>query len=364
MAVRLRERIHERRPSTLVVTYAEGLRLLRGPLVRAWAACALTLALAVPFLLDRFFVHLMNLSLIAVVGAVALNLLTGTIGLISLGQAAFLATGGFTAALMVHYWNAPIVATLPAAALAGGVLGALVGIPSLRLRAVYVAVTTLALHFAVVLGANELQFRTAAYAGLVMPRPALGPIRLAQPEDWYYLLLAFALAAIVIGANLRRTRIGRAWMAIHDHEVAAEALGVALARSKLQAMILTSAMVSVAGALAGYYAGVVSAETYTIELALAYLAMIIIGGLGRVLGAVLGAFFITWLGYVVEEGLRGVGIEVGPGKISGLRTALYSALVIGFLLFEPGGLAELWTRIRNYIALWPFRTLPLQQRER
>lgn len=352
------------KPASLTVDYGQDLRIIRSPFMWFWTVTGLAVALLLPAVAPPFYVHLANLALLAVIGAVALNLLTGTAGLISLGHAAFLATGGFTAAGLVYFYSAPLIVTVPAAAVAGGILGVLVGLPSLRLKGIYLAVTTLALHFAVVLGVTAFQSQAVQSAGIVMPAPSLGPIRLGSRTAWYYLFLVLALVTVVAAANLLRTRMGRAWTAIHDRDVAAEALGVGLTRAKLAVFLFTSAVTAAAGALGGYYAKVVTAESYTLELAIAYLAMIIIGGMGSVLGSVLGAMFVTWLPYGVEQVLLILGVEVGAGRISGVQTAVFAVLIILFLLFEPAGLVELWRRLRNYLAMWPFRFLPLQQRER
>lgn len=361
----LAARLHRLRdPSTLIVGYGPDLRVIRSRFGVVCALLALAIAVALPAFVGPFHLRLLNLSLIAVVGAVALNLLVGTAGLISLGQAAFLALGAFTAGGLVHYTDAPAWVTLPAATLAGAALGLVVGVPSLRLKHLYLAVTTFVLHFAVVLGATAFQAQAVQSAGIVMPTFELGPIALESRTDWYYFVLALALIAIVVGVNLLRSRIGRSWAALRDRDIAAEALGVSITRAKLSAFVFTSAVVSFAGAISGYFAGVVSAETYTLELAISYLAMIIIGGLGSVLGAVLGAFLITWLPYLIDETLRAFGFEVGPGRISGIHDGVFALLILGFLLFEPRGLAELWRRLRTYVTLWPFRYVPLERRER
>ena len=351
-------------PSTLVVGYGRDIRIIKSRFALLCAVAGLGVALVLPSILSSVHLHLVNLSLIAVVGAVALNLLVGTAGLISLGQAAFLAAGAFAAGALVHYADASPWLTLPAATLAGAVLGLVVGVPSLRLRHLYLAVTTFVLHFAVVLGATAFQAEAVKSAGLVMPTLQLGPIELERRTQWFYFLLVLAVIAVVIGLNLLRSRIGRSWAALRDRDIAAEALGVSITRAKLSAFVFTSAMVSFAGAVSAYYSGVVSSESYTLELAIAYLAMIIIGGLGSVLGAVLGAFFITWLPYLIDETLRGIGVEVGPGRISGVHGAVFAVLIIGFLLLEPRGMAEIWRRVRTYFALWPFRYVPLERRER
>lgn len=351
------------RPASLLISQEQSFRLVPTRFSRGWVVVGIGAASLVPFLFSGFIVHLFNLTWISVVGAIAINLLTGKAGLVSLGHAAFLAIGAFTSAHLATDYGMPIWLTLPAAAAGGGLVGFLVGLPSLRLKALYIAVTTFALHFAVVLGASVWQGRTASFSGITMPDPVLpGGLVLQGPSDWYFPLLSLALATIILSANLRRSRTGRAWIAIHDREVAAETLGINLVFSKLAVFVLSSAMTGVAGAVSGYYLGVVSSESYTIELAISYLAMIIIGGLGRLLGAILGAFFVTWLPYVVEEASRQAGLGVGAGRITGLQATIFAAIVILFMLFEPGGLAAIWDRFRNFATLWPFRILPLQQR--
>jgi branched-chain amino acid transport system permease protein len=353
-----------REPSTLIVGYGSDLRAVKSRFAAACAIVGIVAALLLPTAIEPFHLHLVNLSLLAVVGAVALNLLVGTAGLISLGQAAFLAAGAFSAGALVHYTDAPPIVTLPAATLSGALLGLIVGVPSLRLKHLYLAVTTFVLHFAVVLGATAFQAQAVKSAGIVMPPLEFGPVELTSRTDWYYFALFLALVSVVIGVNLLRSRIGRSWAALRDRDIAAEALGVSITRAKLSAFVFTSAMVSFSGAVSGYYGGVVSAEGYTLELAISFLAMIIIGGLGSVLGAVLGAFLITWLPYLIDEFMRAAGIEVGPGRISGIHDGVFAILILGFLLLEPRGLAELWRRFRSYVSLWPFRYVPLERRER
>ena len=222
-------------------------------------------------------------------------MLTGNARLVSLGQAAFLGIGAFAAGLLQRAYGVPFPLALCAAAIAGATAGLLIALLSLRLRALYVAVTTLVLHFAVVTFFSFVQAVFLDSSGIILPLPSLGFIELRTPVQWYYFLLANAVLIVLGALNLLRSFIGRRWIAVGEHDLAAEALGVSVARAKLSVFAVTSAVVAFAGALSAYYVGTVSFESYNFALAISYLAMIIVGGIGSVLGSILGAVFITLL---------------------------------------------------------------------
>ena len=321
---------------------------LGGLLLAAW-----------PFLVNSFWLHLSNLALIAMVGAVGLNLLSGNARLISLGQAAVLAVGGFTAGTVGEQMNMPFVISLLASLVTGGLTGLLVGIPSLRLKAIYVAITTLALHYGVTTAVSIYQAESVKSAGIIMPVPRI-IVELAQPRPWFYVLAAIAALVMLAALNLQRSFLGRRWIAVADHEVAARSAGINVARAKLSAFVISSAIVSLAGALGAYYEGVLTAETYDLQLAIVYLAMIIVGGVGSVLGSILGALSLTFLPYLLDFLLRLIGVVLSGGSINGLHSVTYGALILGFLIFEPLGLAAMWYRLRNTAMLWPLKYTRLE----
>jgi branched-chain amino acid transport system permease protein len=183
--------------------------------------------------------------------------------------------------------------------------------------------------------------------------------RIASAHVWYFILLFTAAAALLICLNLMRSRTGRAWRAIRDHETVAEALAIDIASYKLLAFVISSAMTAIAGALFAYYHNFVSVEAFSLFVTMSYVAMIIIGGMGSLLGALLGAVFVTLLPYIIEFGLRAL---PAPQGYAGMLFAVnYSALAIvmmAFLLFEPLGLVGIWRRIQNYLLLWPFKYRP------
>jgi branched-chain amino acid transport system permease protein len=311
--------------------------------------------LLLPRFLSTFWIHLANGCLIAIIGAVALNILTGNARLVSLGQAAFLGIGAFAAGLLQRAYNVPFPVALAAAAIAGGVVGFVIALLSLRLRVLYVAVTTLVLHFAVTTIFSFVQAVFLDSSGIILPLPNLGLIELQTPIQWYYFLLPIATLIVLGALNLLRSFIGRRWTAVGEHDVAAEALGVAVRRAKLSVFVVTSSVTAFAGALSAYYVGTVSFESYHFGLAIMYLAMIIVGGVGSVLGSILGAVFITLLPYVLDQMFLFLDLRLRANVLAGIHQIVFGGLIVAFLLFEPRGLAEIWRRVRSAAADWPFR---------
>ena len=288
-------------PSSLPSSMGRTLALRRGRAQWLTIALATIAVLLLPRVLSVFSIHLANGCLLAIIGAVALNILTGNARLVSLGQAAFLGIGAFTAGLLQRSYNIPIPITMAAAAVAGGMVGIVIALLSMRLRVLYVAVTTLVLHFAVITFFSFVQAVFLDSSGIILPLPNLGFMELQTPTQWYYFLLATATLIVLGALNLLRSFIGRRWIAVGEHDVAAEALGISVRWAKLSVFTVTSAVIAFAGALSAYYVGTVSFESYNFGLAIAYLAMIIIGGVGSVLGSVLGAIFITLLPFVLDQ---------------------------------------------------------------
>src|SRR5260221_3576810 len=346
----------------LRTNYLQSNEVLQRPYQKVLVALILMAAVSLPFMSSGFFVHLLCLSFLSAIGALGLMLLTGFCGQISLGHAAFLAVGGYTTVILSNHGEMPFVLVVPAAALAGAVLGFIVGLPSLRFRGVYLAISTLAMHYAIIFFATVFQtnFTRSASAGITIPDPSIGPFVLKGDLKWYYFLLVVVTLVTIACVNLMRTQPGRAWMAIRDREIAAEALGINLARYKLLAFMVSSTLASMSGSLMAYYSNVVTVEAFTLELAVIYVAMIIVGGMGSILGALMGAVFITLLPYGIDTAFEFLPRSWRFGStVFGVQVGAVGACIILFLLFEPKGLAEIWRRIETYFDRWPFRYRPL-----
>jgi branched-chain amino acid transport system permease protein len=343
-------------PSTLRTDFRDDIQLLDSGFVRFWAAAGLSLAVLLPLALTTFWTGVANQVFIAVIGALALNLLMGTTGQISLGHAGFVAAGAFTVAALIRHFEAPIAVTLLAAAVVGAALGVLVGLPALRLKGLYLAVSTLAAHFVIIAGVGQYQSAISYGSGFTIPSPSIFGLEIGSERAWYFFLLPFTLGVVLLNLNWLRSAYGRAWLAIRHRDIAAEALGINVALYKLLAFSASTSLTCVAGALWAYHTAFVSVEAFDFGMLIQYLAMVIIGGLGSVLGACLGALFVVGLPQIISiladkiPFLQSLG-----GKTFDLQVGVFGAVMLLFLIFEPRGLAGVWARVRFYFQLWPFK---------
>jgi branched-chain amino acid transport system permease protein len=342
-------------------SYAADMALYPLPIAR-WTVAAIILlfAVIVPLSLHEYYLSIINLSLIAIVGALGLNILVGYTGQISVGHAAFMSVGAYTAANLAVKLGLPFWITLPAGGLMAALIGAIVGIPSLRIKGLYLAIATLAGQLIIEWIINHTPaISGGAQASIQVPRPTLFGTELRTQGQLYFFLLFFAALAIVATLNLVRSRIGRAFVAIRDQDIAAEIIGINIYRYKLLSFAISSFYAGVCGVLYTYYLGIANYEQFQIVVSIDYLAMIIIGGLGSVLGSILGAVFVTMLPIVLRLAMEPLaGLFFSPGEMSSViastRLVLFGGLIIFFLVVEPEGLNRLWRNIRNYFRVWPF----------
>jgi len=317
----------------------------------------LGLALAVlPGLLTSYWLDVVNRIGIAIVGAVGLNILTGFAGQISIGHAAFLAVGAYATANLAGREGWPFWLVLPVAGLVTALAGMVFGVPSLRLKGLYLAMATLAAHFIVEFTVQHWDGLTGGVAGMSVPPPRLGALSLDTDARLFYVIFAVVVAGVAFATNLFRTRVGRAFVAIRDRDVSAEVLGVNIFRHKLLAFGVSSFYAGLAGGLLAYQAKIITPENFPIGVAIDYLAMIIIGGLGSVLGSVFGAVFMTLLPEVLRLGFTALS-GLSPkliGAFASIREGVFGLLIILFLIFEPDGLAARWRTVKDYFRVWPF----------
>lgn len=311
----------------------------------AWLAASATALAALPFVGSPFQVDLACQVLLACIGALSLMLLTGFAGQISLGHGGLLAAGAFTVGILYRELHAGFWVTLPAAALCGALLGLIFGLPSLRLRGLYLAVSTLGLHFLVIYLGGEYEVKRGYSTGIVIDPPRMFGAELSSARHWYFILLSAAAVALILSINLLRSRTGRAWSAIQSQQTVAESLGVDVSRFKLIAFVITSSMTAVAGALFAYYRGFVSIEAFSLYLAIQYVAMVIIGGMGSLAGALFGALFVTVFPYVIEWALKALRFSDNYASSAfAINYAAFGVVMIIFLTLEPTGLVGLWRR--------------------
>ena len=345
----------------LKTSYPRDSALAGTAFLRTWLAVFGAAALAFPLVATPLLIDLACRTAIAVVGAHALNLLTGYTGLVSLGHAGLIAAGAFTSAILVEELKAPFGVAFGSSIVVGALLGLVVGIPSLRLKGLYLALSTLALHFVILYLVGEYQSGRGFATGLLVPRPAVGAFTLSGATAWYYALLGAAALTTLFCLNLVRTRPGRAWMAIRDRDIAAATTGVNVTYYKLLAFVVSSALTAFCGSLWAYYNGFVSVEAFSFFMTIEYIAMIIIGGMGSILGSILGAFFVTVLPYAVDAAVNALPV---PARLHthlfAVKFGAFGLLMALFLVLEPRGLVRIWSRVKTYFDLWPFRYHPLK----
>jgi branched-chain amino acid transport system permease protein len=345
-------------------TYKDDEKVFQTLWLKCWmGALLLFLFAGVPFVapylsgLFGFSVqHMANMIGIFVIGAHGLNLLTGYTGQISLGHGAFMGVGAYTSSILFMKAGWPFWLSLPAAGLVTAGVGMIFGVPSLRLRGLYLAIATMAAQFIIEYAMRNWTSLTGGSAGLNVDRPSFLGFALDTDRSYYYLILVLAIASTLFLKNLLRTKTGRAMVAIRDRYLSAEIMGVNLFKYRLLAFGISSFYVGVAGGLFAHYNLVVSDEAFTIGLSIQYLAMVIIGGLGHVLGAIFGTIFMVLLPEVLRIPTE-ILSNIYPNifAIFGtLRELVFGLVIVLFLIFEPDGLAARWHTIRAYWKLWPF----------
>jgi branched-chain amino acid transport system permease protein len=342
-------------------TYEGDMALYPVPLARYASLGAVVLLLLLPLALDSHAMSLVNLMVLASIGAIGLNLLVGYTGQVSLGQGAFMMVGSYAAALCTLRLGAPFWVGLIAGGAVAALVGTFFGIPSLRIKGLYLAIATLAAQFIIEWTINHSTWISGGVQSTIyVPTPTFFGLEINSEYRRYYMVLVVAIIAYVAAMNLVRSRVGRAFIAVRDRDVAAEIIGVDIFRYKLLAFAVSSFYAGVAGALWTYYLKIANYEHFTLSTSVSYLAMIIIGGLGSVLGSVFGAVFITLLPialvYVVEgtAALFGFHYASIANILANLRLIIFGALIILFLAIEPEGLYRMWGNIRRYFRLWPF----------
>jgi branched-chain amino acid transport system permease protein len=342
-------------------SYASDMALYPLPIARGTVIALLVLFIViVPLVFGEYYLSIINLVLISIVGALGLNILVGYTGQISIGHAAFMSVGAYTAANLAVRAGLPFWITLPAGGLMAAIVGAVVGIPSLRIKGLYLAIATLAGQLIIEWIINHVPWISGGtQASIQVPRPSLFGFEMKTQGELYFFLLFFALIAIVAALNLVRSRIGRAFVAIRDQDIAAEIIGIDIFRYKLIAFAISSFYAGVCGVLYTYYFGIANYEQFQLGVSIEYLAMIIIGGLGSVLGSILGAAFVALLPLVIRTVMESVGgfffaANEMATVVSSMRLVIFGALIIVFLVLEPEGLNRLWRNIRNYFRVWPF----------
>jgi branched-chain amino acid transport system permease protein len=347
-------------------TYRADMALYPVPLQRyTIIAVIIIFYILFPLLANEYALNLASLIGIACISAIGLNILTGYTGQISVGHAAFMMVGAYTAAILNTRYGVSFLLCIPAAGIMAALVGSFFGSPSLRVKGLYLAIATLAAQFIIEWTINHWTWVSGgAFSSIYVNPPDLFGWTPATKDAEaimrykYYIIFVFLAMAVVFALNLVRSPVGRAFVAIRDQDIAAEIIGINIFRYKITAFAISSFYAGVGGALYCFFYEVANYESFTLIISIDYLAMIIIGGLGSVLGSILGAIFISLLpialdilgAWVGETFLGGVNTEI----MANVQVVTFGALIIFFIVVEPEGLNRLYRNIKSYFRVWPF----------
>ncbi len=343
--------------------YFEDVQFLKDRTQKVWFGILLLSLILFPFLSPNYYIYLVNYIAINIIVTVGLNLLIGYTGQISLGHAGFFAIGAYATVLLMLKLHIPfLVAILLAGFLAAG-FGFLLGLPALRLEGPYLAIATLGFGMAVTTIIGRFPF-FGGHMGLQAPALTIGPWVAKTDREIYFVIITFTVLLTLAARNLTRTRIGRAFVAIRDSDIAAEALGVNIAYYKTLAFAISAFYAGVAGGLMAFVLGFINPNMFDLVLSILFLAMVVVGGPGTILGSVMGAALVSFLNIKLEavQNIPGIGellvtISNKWMSISGLPNVsyiLFGLILIAIVVFERPGMYGIWLRTKIYWKTWPF----------
>jgi branched-chain amino acid transport system permease protein len=311
-----------------------------------------------PFVVSPYMLYVLNTIGIAAIAAIGLNILVGFTGQISLGHGAFFGVGAYAAAILATRLNVPFYLSIPAAGIVTALVGMIFGIPSGRLKGLYLTIATLAGQFIIEYVLVHWESLTQGTMGITIPSPKLFQWEIIGDKAFFFLIFMSLVLMTWFAVNIMRSKYGRAFIAIRDNDRAAEGMGIPIFQYKVLSFAISSFYAGFAGALWAYYMVSITAEPFNLSLSVEYIAMVIIGGMGNIPGAIFGAAFITFLNELLRY-ITGLLMNVGFVTSSGLNMAPLREFVFGlaivlFILLEPRGIAELWRIFRSSFRLWPF----------
>jgi len=348
--------------STAVFSYREDERIFRTRFMRTWFVILIVLAALIligslfGIGANEYHYFIGNLILVNLIAAIGLQILIGFTGLLSLGHAAFLGVGAYTSALLIAEWGCPFILSVFAAGIVASFFGLIVGIPSMRIKAFYLMVATLAFQFVIEYTIIHWDGLTRGIRGIELPTPHLFGISLEKNQAYFLFLFVLAVFFMWGAKNITRSKIGRALIAIRDNDVSAEIIGISIFRYKLLAFAISAFYAGVGGALFAGLLRTAIPEDYTFLHSIIFLAMVLVGGLGRLVGTVFGVIFITLVPVLLDLLVSFIANTYDPNftmYAGPMKELVFGGLIILFILFEPEGLVGVWIRIRDYFKIWP-----------
>jgi branched-chain amino acid transport system permease protein len=337
-------------------TYAQDMAIFRTKTHWAMLIALMVVLFTAPLYWGNYWLGVANLIGITIIAATGLNILTGYCGQLSIGHAGFIAVGAYTSAILTNKFELPFLVGLISAGFVAGLVGMLFGIPSLRIKGFYLAISTIAAQFIIIWVINHWTNVTGGFNGIVVPIATIGGITFRSQSSQFFLILIILILVTFLAKNIARTRTGRAFVAIRDNDLAAEVMGINLFRYKLLAFFVGCFLAGIAGSLLAHWIGKVSPEHFSMTDSILYVGMIIIGGLGTTIGPIVGVITIrilqqgiTFLSPVLENAFA-----LPAGFTTGIGPMVFGLVIILFLILEPRGLAHRWQLFKASYRLWPF----------
>jgi branched-chain amino acid transport system permease protein len=331
-------------------SYEQDIRLFRYRSTLFWYLALVAGLLLLPFAINDYTLSQFTFIGIYAIASVGLMLLTGYTGQVSLGHAAFFAIGSYTSGILTSK-GGPFIAALPLSGMLAAVVGVVIGLPALRLTGLYLAIATMGFAFVVDEVLVRWESLTRGNMGMYLTPPAIGPFSFDSEQRYYYLTLAVLILTLLAARNLLRSPTGRAMIAIRDSEIAAQTMGISLAKYKTLAFAVSAFFTGVAGSLYAHKLLFINPESFTILLSIELLVMVIIGGLGSLHGAVFGTAFVIFLPQLIIQ--TKAYLPHFLRDQTGLEPALYGLMIILFILFEPMGLYGRWLKLKFYFEMFP-----------
>jgi len=337
-------------------TYAQDMAIFRTKTHWVLLLVLLVILFTAPLYWGNYWLGVANLIGITIIAATGLNILTGYCGQLSIGHAGFIAVGAYTAAVLTNRFELPFLIGLIAAGFVAGLIGLIFGIPSVRVKGFYLAITTIAAQFIIIWVINHWTSVTGGFNGISVPPASIGGITFITQASQFYLIMVITVLVVFFAKNLVRTRPGRAFVAVRDNDLAAEVMGINLFRYKLLAFFIGCFLAGIAGSLLAHWIGFMNAENFTLIDSILYIGMIIIGGLGTATGPIFGVIFIRML----QQGITFIApvlestFALPAGFTTGIGPMVFGLAIVLFLILEPRGLAHRWQLFKASYRLWPF----------
>lgn len=337
--------------------YARDMAVLRTRTHWALLVVLLVVVFTAPLYLSNYWLGVANLIGITIIAAIGLNILIGYCGQLSIGHAGFMAVGAYTTAVLTNKLGFPFLAGLICSGFSAGLIGLIFGIPSVRVKGFYLAITTIAAQFIIIWIINHWSSVTGGFVGISVPYASIGGIEFKDDASQFYLITSITAVCILFAKNLARGRIGRAFIAVRDNDLAAEVMGINLLYYKLLAFFIGCFLAGIAGSLFAHWTGFLNAENFTLTDSILYIGMVIVGGLGTTIGPILGVVLIRLLQQgimYISPLLESTFPAIPAGFTSGIGPMVFGLVIVLFLILEPRGLAHRWTLFKAAYRLWPF----------